>query len=115
MPQIHLHTVTTAPPRQVNIARVFQDSVELNWLPPTEPIGEVHYVIYYTPEDGIEQSIDTGSDLTHYNLTGLERNRVYTNISVQAVSIVGRSDRSGALGEYIECTTQYKQALDQFS
>ena len=108
MPQIHLHTVTTAPPRQVNIARVFQDSVELNWLPPTEPNGEVHYVIYYTPEGGTEQSIDTGSDLTHYNLTGLERNRVYTNIAVQAVSLVGKSERSVAPGEDVECTTQNK-------
>ena len=106
MPHIHLHTVTITPPRQVGIVRVFQDGVEMNWLPSINFIGEVHYVIYYTPEDGLEQSIDAGSDLTHYNLTGLERNRVYTNISVQAVSIVGRSERIVALGEYIECTTQ---------
>ena len=45
-------------------------------------------------EGGTEQSIDTGSDLTHYNLTGLERNRVYTNIAVQAVNMFGRSNRS---------------------
>ena len=70
---------------------MFQDGIELNWLPPTDPNGEVHYVIYYTPEGGTEQSIDTGSDLTHYNLTGLERNRVYTNIAVQANSSAGRS------------------------
>ena len=80
----------------MNITRVFQDGIELNWLPPTAPNGEVHYVIYYTPEGGTEQSIDTGSDLTHYNLTGLERNRVYTNIAVQAVHLVGRSERSAA-------------------
>ena len=76
-------------PRKMNITKVFQDGIELNWLPPTEPNGEVHYVIYYTPEGGTEQSIDTGSNLTHYNLTGLERNRVYTNISVQAVHLAG--------------------------
>ena len=68
--------------------------IELNWLPPTEPNGEVHYVIYYTPEGGTEQSIDTGSDLTHYNLTGLERNRLYTNIAVQAVNSAGKSERN---------------------
>ena len=85
---------------EVNITRVFQDGIELNWLPPTEPNGEVHYVIYYTPEGGTEQSIDTGSNLTHYNLTGLERNRVYTNIAVQAVNSVGRSDRSAAIAQY---------------
>ena len=71
--------------------------LELNWLPPTEPNGEVHYVIYYTPEGGTEQSIDTGSDLTYYNLTGLEKNRVYTNFAVQAVNSVGRSMRSAVI------------------
>ena len=45
-------------------------------------------------EGGTEQSIDTESDLTHYNLTGLKRNRVYTNIAVQAVNMFGRSNRS---------------------
>ena len=96
-----LHSLTVpAPPRQVIITRVFQDSAELNWLPPTEPNGEVHYVIYYTPENGTEQSRDTGSNLTHYNLTGLERNRVYTNIGVQAVNSAGRSWRSIAIEHY---------------
>ena len=84
----------STPPRDATITRVLTHSVELKWLPPTEPNGEVHYVIYYTPEGGTEQSIDTGSNLTHYNLTGLERNRVYTNIAVQAVNSAGRSERS---------------------
>ena len=96
---LHSITVPTAP-QTVTITRVFQDGAELNWLPPTEPNGEVHYVIYYTPEGGTEQSIDTGSNLTHYNLTGLERNRVYTNIAVQAVNIIGRSDRSAVIAQY---------------
>ena len=74
--------------------------MELNWLPPTEPNGEVHYVIYYTPEGGTEQSNDTGSNLTHYNLTGSDWNRVYTNITVQAVNSVGRSDRSAVIAQY---------------
>ena len=113
--QLHFLAVPT-PPRDVKITRIFQDGIELNWLPPTEPNGEVHYVIYYTPEGGTEQSIDTGSDLTHYNLTGFERNSVYTNIAVQAVNSVGKSDRSVVLALYchtnpgeqsgvIECTT----------
>ena len=62
----------------LTIAQVMEAAIKLNWLPPINPNGEVHYVIYYTPEGGTEQSIDTGSNLTHYNLTGLERNRVYT-------------------------------------
>ena len=81
----------------LSITRILEAGIELNWLPPTEPNGEVHYVIYYTPEGGTEHSIDTGSNLTHYNLTGLERNRVYTNIAVQAVNSVGRSDRSAVI------------------
>ena len=96
LPQFHLLTVPTQP-RKVNASGVFQESIKLNWLPPTEPNGEVHYVIYYTPEGGLEQSIDIGSNLTHYNLTGLERNRVYTNIAVQAVNILGRSNRSAVI------------------
>ena len=56
--------------------------------------------IYYTPEGGTEQSIDTGSNLTHYNLTGFERNRVYTNIAVQVFNSVGRSARSNVLALY---------------
>ncbi len=92
-------TVPT-PPRDVTITRVYQDGVELIWLPPTKPNGEVHYIIYYTPEGGTEQSIDTESNLTHYNLTGLERNRVYTNIAVRAVNSAGRSRRSAVIDEY---------------
>ena len=99
LPDLNPVTVPS-PPRNVTITRVFQDGVELNWLPPTEPNGEVHYVIYYTPEGGTEQSIDTGSDLAHYNLTGLERSRVYTNIAVQAVNGVRRSGRSAVIQEY---------------
>ena len=83
--------VESRPPRLLAISREFKDGIELNWLPPTEPNGEVHYVIYYTPKNGTEQSVDTGSNLTHYNLTGLERN---SNIAVEAVNSAGSSDRS---------------------
>ena len=82
-----------SPPRLISIIGESLNGLELNWLPPTEPNGEVHYVIYYTLEGDTERSINTGSDLTHYNLTGLERNRVYTNIAVQAVNSAGRSER----------------------
>ena len=80
--------------------REFQNRIELNWLPPTEPNGEVHYVIYYTPEGGTEQLTDTGSNLARYNLTGLERNRVYTNIAVQAINSAGSSERSAVIAQY---------------
>ena len=93
---------STAPslPKLLSITRILESEIELNWLPPTEPNGEVHYVIYYKPEGGRKQSIDTGSNLTHYNLTGLERNRVYTNIAVEAVNSFGWSERSAVLLQY---------------
>ena len=100
MMDIQLYFIGPSSPRKLCITRVFQDGIELNWLPPTEPNGEVHYVIYYTSEGDTEQSIDTGSDLTHYNLTGLERNIVYTNIAVQAVNSAGRSGRGAVIAQY---------------
>ena len=97
---VYPHIIGPSSPRNLSITREFPDGLELNWLPPTNPYGRVHYIIYYTPEGGTEQSIDTGSDLTHYNLTGLERNRVYTNISVQANNSAGSSVRSAVIAQY---------------
>ena len=45
----------------LSITRTLAAGIELNWLPPTDPNGEVHYVIYYTPEGGTEQSIDNAA------------------------------------------------------
>ena len=64
---------------------MFQGGVELNWLPPTEPNGEVHYVIEYKREDsGNWTSVNTTSDSTHYNLTGLHSG---TNYSIRVVAV----------------------------
>ena len=95
-----VHPTGPSPPRHLSVTKIFLNGVELNWLPPIEPNGEVHYVIYYTPENNTELSNDTGSNLTYYNLTGLERNRVYSNITVQAVNSAGRSDRSAIIALY---------------
>ena len=65
---------------------MYQDGVELNWLPPTEPNGEVRYVVEYKREDsGNWTSVNTTSDSTHYNLTGLHSGTSYT-IRVVAVT-----------------------------
>ena len=86
-----LNPIDPSPPRHVTITRVFQDGVELNWLPPTEPNGEVHYVIEYKREDsGNWTSVNTTSDSTHYNLTGLHSGTSYT-IRVVAVKGAGRT------------------------
>ena len=75
----------------VTITRVFQGGVELNWLPPTEPNGEVHYVVEYKREDsGNWISVNTTSDSTHYNLTGLHSGTKHT-IRVVAVKGAGRT------------------------
>ena len=97
---ITVHHTVPSPPRHLSVTRALENGIELNWLPPTEPNGEVHYVIYYTPEGGTEQNSSTGSNLTHYNLTGLERNRVYTNIAVQAVNSAERSNISAVIAQY---------------
>ena len=79
-------------PRNVTATRVFKNTVELNWLPPTEPNGEVHYVIEYKREDGGSwTSINTTSDSTHYNLTGLHNGTNYT-IRVVAVNSAGQNE-----------------------
>ena len=70
---------------------MFQDGVELNWLPPTEPNGEVHYVIEYKREDSGDWTlVNTTSDNTHYNLTGLHSGTNYT-VRVVAVNSAGRA------------------------
>ena len=104
-----------SPPQMLYVKRILEAVIELSWLPPTEPNGEVHYVIYYTPEGGTEQSIDTGSDLTHYKLTGLERNKVYT-IAVQAVNSAGRSNRSTIISPAGEmCIGNITQMIDLYT
>ena len=80
-----------SPPRNVTITRVFQDGVELNWLPPTEPNGQVHYAVEYKRDErGSWISVNTTSDSTHYNLTGLHSGTSYT-IRVVAVKVAGRA------------------------
>ena len=80
--------------KSLTVTRVFQDGIELNWLPPTEPNGEVHYVIEYKREDsGSWTSVNTTSNSTHYNLTGLHSGTNYT-IRVVAVNSAGRTPSS---------------------
>ena len=85
------HPTVPSSARSLTVTRVFQDGVELNWLPPTEPNGEVHYVIEYKREDsGSWTSVGTTSDSTHYNLTGLHSGTKYT-IRVVAANSAGRA------------------------
>ena len=71
------------------------DGIELNWIPPLEPNGDVNYLIEYT--DGINTaSVNTSSESTYFKLTGLQRGVTY-NITVVAVNSAGRSDTGPVL------------------
>ena len=72
-------------PRNIVFTRVFQDGVELNWIPPKEPNGELHYIIQYG-----SNTTNTTSNLTYYNLTGLVNGTTYY-ITVIAVNSAGNN------------------------
>ena len=71
------------------------DGIELNWIPPLEPNGDVYYLIEYN--DGNRTvPLNTSSKSTYFNLTGLQRGVTY-NITVVAVNSAGRSDTGTVL------------------
>ena len=71
------------------------DGIELNWIPPLEPNGDVYYLVEYN--DGNRTvSVNTSSSSTYFHLTGLQR-RVTYNITVVAVNSAGRSDTGAGL------------------
>ena len=79
----HLHIsfycTCTAPsvPRLLSVTRIFSDGFELNWLPPREPNGRPVYEIEYGTDGTNFTTVDTGSNNTYYNLTGLQHNTTY--------------------------------------
>ena len=108
----HTCTSSTAPsrPRHLTITRVFDDGIELNWIPPRKPNGDIrHYIIKYTTQNGT-QKINTANNINYYNLTGLERGQTY-NITVVAVNSAGGGGRSRPIISYVhnstvECTSE---------
>ena len=74
------------------------DGIELNWIPPLEPNGDVYYLIEYN-DGNRNDSVNTSSESTYFNLTGLQRGVTY-NITVVAVNSAGRSD-TGAVLNYM--------------
>ena len=101
-------TTSTAPspPRCLTITRVFDDGVELNWIPPREPNGDIRrYIIKYTTQDGTQQEINTTENINCYNLTGLERGQTYNNITVVAVNSAGGGGGSQPITSYVHKPT----------
>ena len=91
-----------SPPRHFTITRVFDDGIELNWIPPREPNGDIrHYIIKYTTQGGTQQEINTTKNINYYNLTGLERGQAYNNITVVAVNSAGGGRRSQPITSYV--------------
>ena len=71
------------------------DGIELNWIPPLEPNGDVYYLIEYN--DGNKTNlVNTLSVSTYFKLTGLQRGVTY-NITVVAVNSAGMSDAGAVL------------------
>ena len=64
-------------PRLLSVTRNLSDGFELNWLPPREPNGRPVYEIEYGTNDTIFTAVDTGSNDTYYNLTGLQHSTIY--------------------------------------
>ena len=101
-------TTSTAPspPRHLTRTRVFDDGIELNWIPPREPNGDIrHYIIKYTTQDGTQQETNTTNNTIYYNLTGLERGQTYHIIRVVAVNSAGGGGGSQPITCYVHYPT----------
>ena len=101
-----------SPPRHLTITRVCVDGIELNWIPPREPNGDIrHYIIKYTAQDGTQQEINTTNNINYYNLKGLGRGQTYNKIIVVAVNSAGGGGGSQPITNYVhdstvECTSE---------
>ena len=85
---------------------MFDDGIELNWIPPREPNGDIrHYIIKYTTQNGTQLEINTTNNINYYNLTGLERGQTYTNITVVAVNSAGGGGASQPIASYVHNPT----------
>ena len=77
--------VGASSPRHVTITRVFQDGIELNWIPPKDPNGDILcYVITYAMQNGTIREVATAYNINYLTLTGMVKGHNYFNISVVA-------------------------------
>ena len=75
-----------------------RDGIELNWIPPLEPNGDVDYLIEYFKGNHHNNITGSTNGSTFFNLTGLQQGVTY-NITVVAFNIAGKSD-TGAVLDY---------------
>ena len=93
-------------PRYSCILGESSDGIELNWIPPLEPNGDVYYLI----DDG-NRTVNTSSGSTYFNLTGLQRGVTY-NITVVAMNSAGRSDTGSVLYYTYNVQSKYLSICD---
>ena len=86
------------------------DGIELNWIPPLEPNGDVYYLIKYS-DGNTTDSVNTSSESTYFNLTGLQRGVTY-NITVVAVNSAGRNDTGPVLNYVPIVQSKYQSICD---
>jgi hypothetical protein len=85
--------IAPSAPRSVIVTQAYDNWAEVNWIPPLEPNGDVHYIVWYSISvNGTEMrsKLNCTSFITYCNLTGLER-RVTYNITVAAENSAGNS------------------------
>ena len=93
-------------PRHLTITRVFADGIELNWIPPREPNGDIrHYIIKYFTQNRTPQDINTKNNVNYYNLTGLKRGQTYNIIRVVAANPAGSGRGSQHITSYVHNPT----------
>ena len=96
-------------PRFPCILRESRYGIELNWVPPMEPNGDVYYLI----DDG-NITVNTSSESTYFNLTGLQRGVTY-NITVVAVNSAGRNDTGTVLNYTHNPQSKYLSICDNMN
>ena len=108
-----------SPPRHLTRTRVCDDGIELNWIPPREPNGDIrHYIIKYTTQNGTQQEINTTNNINYYNFKKLKRGQTYNNIKVVAVNSAGGGGGSQPITSYVhnptvKCTSELElEVLD---
>ena len=87
-------------PRHLTVTRIFTDGFEINWIPPQQPNGSVLYEFNYGTNTTVFSTVNTSSDDTYYNLTGLQQNTPYY-IRVVAVNHLTFSGVARTEGEWI--------------
>ena len=103
---IILNILSTGPscPRKLTISSASSKWIELNWIPPIEPNGDIqHYRIKYTTQNGTQlmHMINTGNNTNYYNLTGLDRKQTLYEIRLVAVNSAGVGGESEPLFFYV--------------